>query len=51
MEINYDKFRKNSKGPIPLRKELVLSAQQLGIKATARKFNTTAKTVRKWLRR
>ena len=51
MEIDYDKFRKNSKDPIPLRKELILSAQQLGIKATARKFNTTVKTVRKWLRR
>jgi transposase len=42
---------RQSKDRIYLRFEMVRYAREFGIKATARHFSTTVKTVRKWLRR
>lgn len=46
----YDLYR-NSKDRSRLRKDIVIHARDHGIKPTARKFNTTTKTVRKWVSR
>jgi len=50
MYAYYDLYR-NCKDPIPYRIELVKFALTHGIKPSARKFKTTVKTVRKWVRR
>jgi len=47
----YYEIMRKSKDPSYIRYQMVLSAKELGIKPTARLFRTTAKTVRKWLRR
>jgi len=46
----YDIMRK-SKDPTYLRYRMVISAQERGVKPTARLFGTTPKTVRKWVQR
>lgn len=48
---NYSEIMRNCKNPVPFRKKLVEDAIQSGIKPTARKWKTTAKTVRKWKKR
>lgn len=47
----YYSLMRQSKDPVYLRSRMVRSAQELGIKPTARRFGATVKTVRKWLRR
>ncbi len=47
----YYTLYKNSKDPVVIRKELIRYALENGNKATARKFKTTVKTVRKWRKR
>jgi transposase len=47
----YYQLYKNSKDPIPYRIEIIKDAQLIGIKPSARKYMTSPKTVRKWLRR
>jgi len=47
----YYEVMRQSKDPNYIRYQMVLSVRQRGIKPTARLFRTTAKTVRKWLRR
>ncbi len=47
----YYGIMRQSKDKKVLRLKMVLSAKEKGIKPTARLFNTTPKTVRKWLRR
>jgi len=49
--IPYFKMMRESKDPKYLRLQIVRYAQQHGVKPAARAFGTTAKTVRKWLRR
>ena len=49
--LRYYPMLLRSKEPIYLRFELVRYAREHGIKAAARQFSTTVKTVRKWLRR
>lgn len=48
---NYYDLYKNSKDPIQLRINIVKDAKKIGIKPTARKYKTTVKTVRKWVKR
>jgi transposase len=48
---SYYELYRNSKDPVQYRAEIVREAQKHGIKRTARKFKTTPKTVRKWIRR
>ena len=47
----YYELMRKSKDIKYLRHKMVLGAQEHGIKPTARLFNTSPKTVRKWLRR
>ena len=47
----YDTMRRQSKDPRQLRYQLVVYAREQGVKPAARRFATTPKTVRKWLRR
>ena len=47
----YYQLIKNSKDPVPHRAEMVKYAIEHGNKPAARKFQTSAKTVRKWRRR
>ena len=49
--ISYYLMMQQSKDPRYIRLEMVRFAQREGIKPTARRFVTTPKTVRKWLRR
>jgi transposase-like protein len=49
--LRYYPMLRQSKDPVRLRFELVRYAREHGIKAAARQFSTTPKTVRKWLRR
>ena len=51
MMYKYYELYKDSKNPMNLRKEIVQYAIEFGIKPAARHFQTTVKTVRKWLRR
>ena len=51
MMYKYYELYKDSKNPMNLRKEIVQYALDFGIKPAARHFQTTVKTVRKWLRR
>jgi transposase len=46
----YDVMRK-SKDPSFIRHQMALSVEEIGIKATARRFHTSRNTVRKWHRR
>jgi len=48
---NYYKLMRELKDKTQLRQQMVTVARQQGIKPAARIFHTTAKTVRKWLRR
>ena len=47
----YYQLYKNSKDPVPFRINIVKDAKNLGIKPTARKYKTSPKTVRKWVKR
>ena len=49
--LGYYTLLRQSKDPTYLRFEIVRYAREHGIKAAARHFATTIKTVRKWLRR
>ena len=49
--IRYFTMIRHIKDPIYLRYEMVRYAKEHGVKPAARMFNTTPKTVRKWLRR
>jgi transposase len=49
--LRYYTMLRQSKDRVYLRLELVRYAREHGIKAAARQFSTTVKTVRKWLRR
>jgi transposase len=49
--LRYYPMLRRSTDPIYLRFELVRFAREHGIKPAAREFGTTARTVRKWLRR
>lgn len=49
--VRYDEMRRASKDPKVFRYKLVNYAKEHGIKPAARAFDTTPKTVRKWLRR
>jgi len=49
--VRYDEMRRASKDPKVFRYKLVSYAKEHGIKPAARAFDTTPKTVRKWLRR
>lgn len=49
--ISYYTMTRQSKDPKYLRLEMVRFARKGGIKPCAREFNTTVKTVRKWLKR
>jgi len=49
--IPYYTIMRKSKDKKFLRLQLILSVEQYGIKQTARRFNTTRNTVRKWYRR
>lgn len=49
--LRYYPMLRHSKDPTYLRFEMVRYARANGIKACARQFSTTVKTVRKWLRR
>src|SRR3982751_2520371 len=49
--LRYYPMLRQSKDPTYLRFEMVRYAKEFGIKACARQFSTTVKTVRKWLRR
>lgn len=49
--IRYYNMIRQSKNPKYLRYEMVRYAKEYGVKRAARMFNTTPKTVRKWLRR
>jgi transposase len=49
--VPYYILMRQSKDPKYLRLQIVLFAQQHGIKPAAQKFSSTPKTVRKWLRR
>jgi hypothetical protein len=48
--LRYYPMLRQSKDPTYLRFEMVRYAKEFGIKACARQFSTTVKTVRKWLR-
>lgn len=48
---SYYELYKNSKNPVTYRVKMVSYAKQHGIKKTAKLFKTTAKTVRKWVKR
>jgi transposase len=48
---NYYELYKNSKDPIPFRITIVREAKKIGIKPAARKYKTSPKTVRKWVKR
>jgi len=48
---NYYELYKNSKDPVPFRINIIKDAEKMGIKPTARKYKTSPKTVRKWVRR
>jgi len=48
---NYYECIRKSKDRYEVRWELVAEALEKGIKPTARKYGTTVKTVRKWVRR
>lgn len=47
----YYEIMRQSKDPKFLRHRIARSAQEIGVKPAARRFGTTVKTVRKWLRR
>ncbi len=49
--MDYYTLYKNSKAPFVIRKEMIVYALEHGNKATARKFETIVKTVRKWRKR
>ena len=49
--VKYYTIMRQSKDPKWLRYEMVRYARDNGVKPAARAFNTTPKTVRKWLRR
>ena len=49
--MNYYEFYKISKDMYQIRLDMVQSALKIGIKPTARAFETTPKTVRKWVNR
>ena len=49
--IGYYQIMKNSKDKRQIRYQLIVYAEKHGIKATARIFNTTANTVRRWKKR
>ena len=50
--LSYSDFLKDSKEPLELRKAMVARYQELkSITAVALEFNTTRKTVRKWVGR
>ena len=51
MNTNYYEIYRNCEDLSFLRKKIVASAKEIGIKPTARLFKTTKETVRKWLRR
>lgn len=51
ISIKYYDFYRNSKSTISIRIEMVRYAFKHGIKPAARKFGTTVKTVKKWVRR
>ncbi len=51
MKISYYDFYKNCKPPLQMRGEMVEIAKKIGIKPTAKKFKTTVKTVKKWLKK
>jgi len=50
-ELNYYEIYKNCKDISFLRKKIINSVNEIGIKPTAKKFNTTVKTVKKWIKR
>ena len=51
MEISYYNYYKNCKSPLQIRSEMVEMTKKIGIKPTAKKFKTTVKTVKKWLKK
>ena len=51
VNINYYEIYQNSKDSFFIRLKIVESAKLIGIKPTARKYNTTNKTVKKWVKR
>ena len=50
-ELNYYEIYKNCKDISFLRKKIINSVNEIGIKPTAKKFNTTVKTVKKLLKK
>jgi len=49
--INYYEIYKNSKDSFFIRLKIIESVKNIGIKPTARKYNTTKTTVKKWINR
>lgn len=49
--IDYYEIYKNSKDAFFIRLKIVESAKTIGIKPTAKKYNTTKNTVKKWLKK
>ncbi|MCK5268007.1 MAG: hypothetical protein KAR07_07560 [Spirochaetes bacterium] len=50
-QINYYDFFRNCKDPYDIRRQIVRYALKNGIKPAAKHFETTPKTVRKWVKR
>jgi transposase len=49
--FSYYELYRTSKNPVPYREKMIRYAREHGIKPAARMFQTTPKTVRKWLHR